>query len=229
MEGALRRAEVLVPVLTPEYFRRAWYLAELFMMYRRFERTGARCILPLRLFAGDFFAPEVSRWPGGTWILESTTCAEGTAGSSSPQRSARRSRCAPRWMRLVGMSPPSFAALSTTLTGVSFRWRAREASSFRSPRTASAAGGIVSKTRAGYVVTFYSFKGGVGRTQALVDVGGLSAEAHAARQVRAAGETGDARLACAAHVVVARSVRPSTRLRAAARVPCLVRHRRHLR
>jgi hypothetical protein len=58
LQAALLRATVLVPVLTPEYFRRPWCLAEFYTMWGRRERLGIPCIEPVRFSDGDFFPDE---------------------------------------------------------------------------------------------------------------------------------------------------------------------------
>lgn len=59
LENALRNADVLVPILTPQYFERPWCLAEFWTMHDRHQRLGVPCLEPLRFSDGDFFPNEV--------------------------------------------------------------------------------------------------------------------------------------------------------------------------
>lgn len=58
LKDALRDAAVLVPVFTPQYFRRPWCQAELNTMLDRRRRLAHDCILPVRFSDGDFFSEE---------------------------------------------------------------------------------------------------------------------------------------------------------------------------
>jgi TIR domain len=61
LQRALCGADVLVPVFTPEYFRRPWCQAEFWTMYDRRQRLGLRCIQPLRYSDGVHFPEEACR------------------------------------------------------------------------------------------------------------------------------------------------------------------------
>ena len=62
LQEALRAADVLVPIFTPEYFTRPWCAAEFWTMYER-QRRGFACLVPVRFSDGDFF-PEEARGLG---------------------------------------------------------------------------------------------------------------------------------------------------------------------